>query len=169
MEKFDIYDAHQSKTGRIGRRGVPLEKHEFRIVVTVLIFNHQGELLIQKRQKDKIGFPGYWDYSASGQVITGEEPWQGAQREVSEELGIKIDLSQTPYRFSHSFNEGWDLFYFVTKDIEIEQLRIQTSEVAECRWVNESEYVDLVEKGLFIPYLFARQIVDFYNFSGGHS
>lgn len=168
MEQFQIYNGQQQKTERIGTRGIPLKPGDYRMVVTVVIFNDQGELLIQKRAANKIGFPSYWDYAASGQVLAGEEIYQGAERELFEELGIQVKLDQEPIRFTYGFPEGWDHYYVIKKSINLDSLILQKEEVQEARWVNEEEYLSLLQSGVFIPYLFAEIIFRLFEEKNEH-
>ncbi|CCQ19681.1 Uncharacterized Nudix hydrolase lmo0368 [Listeria monocytogenes N53-1] len=59
-------------TGKTHIRGEKLAPGELHLVVHVCIFNENGQLLIQKRQKDKEGWPNYWDLSAAGSALKGE-------------------------------------------------------------------------------------------------
>ena len=61
MEKWDIYDVNMQKTGKQKIRGEKMRKDEYHLVVGVCVFNNEGQLLIQQRQKDKDGWPGMWD------------------------------------------------------------------------------------------------------------
>lgn len=38
------------------------------------------DILIQKREKNRVAYPGYWDISASGHVSAGESSLEAAQR-----------------------------------------------------------------------------------------
>lgn len=58
--------------------------------VGVMIFNKKGEILMQKRSQHKDFYPGFWTISVGGHVGKGETYEQAAEREIYEELGIKI-------------------------------------------------------------------------------
>ena len=45
---------------------------------------------MQKRSLLKESYPGCWDISSAGHLDAGEEPLQGAVRELKEELGITV-------------------------------------------------------------------------------
>lgn len=60
--------------------------------VLILVFNSKGQVWTQLRPKHKKHYPGVWDISACGGVISGETPEQAAQRETQEEMGITVDL-----------------------------------------------------------------------------
>ncbi len=56
----------------------------------VVILNNQGQILLQKRSKNKDTHPGLYTISASGHVNKGETYMQAAKRELKEELGVTI-------------------------------------------------------------------------------
>lgn len=60
----------------------------------IWIFNSKGEILLQKRAKSQEDYPGLWDVSAAGHLDLGEKPDKAAVRELFEELGVKVDISQ---------------------------------------------------------------------------
>jgi isopentenyl-diphosphate delta-isomerase type 1 len=57
--------------------------------VDVVLYNTKGEILLQKRSKQKDTFPGYLTVSASGHVDKGESYEDAIYREIHEELGIQ--------------------------------------------------------------------------------
>src|SRR5207244_7224551 len=72
-----------------------LEVHEnnFRHrAVHILIFNHAGEVLLQKRSPWKDRHPLLWDSSAAGHVEANEDYDEAAGRELMEELGASVSL-----------------------------------------------------------------------------
>lgn len=56
----------------------------------VVIFNNQGQILLQKRGQNKDTDPGLYTISASGHVGKGETYLQAAKRELMEELGVTV-------------------------------------------------------------------------------
>lgn len=60
--------------------------------VLVFVFNSKGEVWTQLRPKNKKHYPGVWDISACGGIISGESHKQAARRETLEEMGIEVDL-----------------------------------------------------------------------------
>jgi len=74
-----------------------LEVHEnnFRHrAVHMLIFNHAGEILLQKRSPWKDRHPLLWDSSAAGHVEANEDYDEAAARELMEELGASARLER---------------------------------------------------------------------------
>lgn len=79
-------------------------------VVHVLVFNTQGEILLQKRSMKKDVAPGRWDTSVGGHVEPGESLAQAARREMEEELGISAEPDYI-YSYIHSNPYETELVY----------------------------------------------------------
>lgn len=79
--------------------GNPLLMHR---VVHVLVFNEKGEILLQKRSKNKDVALGKWDTSVGGHVNPGEDLISSAIREMNEELGILKDDLKYLYSYVHT-------------------------------------------------------------------
>lgn len=58
-------------------------------IARVVLKNHQGQYLLQRRSKRIPTHPGCWDQSVAGHVDAGETYVQTAKRELQEELGIE--------------------------------------------------------------------------------
>lgn len=61
--------------------------------VHIFVFNHLGELFLQKRSRWKDRHPLLWDSSAAGHVGVDEDYDSAAKRELEEELGVTAPLS----------------------------------------------------------------------------
>ena len=70
--------------------------------VLVFIFDEGGRLWVQLRPQTKHHFPGLWDITACGALLTGEDPLVGAARELAEETGLTAELSHVE-SFLHEF------------------------------------------------------------------
>lgn len=152
MEQWDLYDKNRLPLKKSINKGEDIIEGEYRMVVHVIIFNQQGQMLIQKRNQDKKNFPGLWDLSVSGSAIKGEQSFMAAQRETEEEIGYNIDLSNKRPNFTINFDKGFDDIYIINLDMELAELTIQEEEVEQLGWASEKELFNLWEKGDFIPY-----------------
>lgn len=165
-ELWDVYDRDRNQTGRTHRRGDPLGVDEFHLVVHVCIFNDKGELLIQKRQPWKKGWPGMWDLSVGGSAVAGDDSRRAAEREAAEELGIKLDLSKDRPKFTINFGDGFDDYWLIERNIELSELSLQYEEVADAKWVSREQLLEMLDKGEFIPYVNINFIFDIKDTDG---
>ncbi len=151
MEKIDLYDKDRQLLNQTAFRGEELPKGTYRLVVHICLFNDKDEMLIQQRQSAK-HFPNMWDLTVGGQVSAGETSRQGIQRELKEELGIDMDMSEILPTLSVPFKDGFDDVYLVRTNVSLDELTLQKEEVQAVKWANEAEILDMIGCGEFIGY-----------------
>lgn len=152
MELWDLYDRDRHPTGEILERGKPVPPGRYHLVVHVVIFNSKGEMLIQQRQPFKEGWPNLWDITVGGSAIAGDNSRSAAEREVMEELGLSIDLSDEMPKIILPFDQGFDDIYSITMDVDLSALHLQESEVQSVRWAGMEDIFALMKAGQFLPY-----------------
>ena len=89
----------------------------YHMVVHVCIFNSKGEMLIQQRQPFKEGWSNMWDITVGGSATMGDSSQDAAEREVLEEIGLKLDLQDVRPHFTINFDKGFDDVYLVESDV----------------------------------------------------
>lgn len=151
-EKWDVYDLHRRRTGLTRRNDEPAQAGEFRLIISVILFDARGRMLIQKRTDDKSQWPGLWDLSVGGKAQAGETSQQAAMREINEEMGIAVDLEFVAPAFTFTFPGGFDDFYIAAWDGALDQLTVPNEEVAEVAWVTAGDVEAIRRRGDFLPY-----------------
>ena len=159
-EFWDVYTEERIRTGRLHRRGDKMKEGEYHMVVHVCIFNSRRQLLVQQRQPFKKGWPNLWDVSVGGSAVSGDSSAGAAEREVWEELGLKMDFTGRRPNFTMNFSDGFDDYYIVEQDVDIEKLCLQKEEVQKVRWVDKEEALRMREAGIMIPYWFLEQLFE---------
>ena len=152
MEKLDLYDKHRNKIGKQITRGDDMTPDEFHLVIHVCIFNSKGEMLIQQRQFSKQGWPNLWDISCGGCAVAGDTSQQAASRELFEELGVRYNFEEIRPQFTINFARGFDDYYLIEYDLDLNDLILQTDEVQAVRWASKEEILELIELKKFVPY-----------------
>lgn len=153
MERFDVYDKDRVSLGYSYPRGTKLKNGEHRTVIHICIFNKKGELLIQQRASSKKLWANCWDISAGGNVMAGESSSAGASRELYEELGIKVDFSNIRPHFTINFENGFDDYYFLELEPNLDNLTLQKDEVQAVKWASKQEVQKFFKNGEFLPYI----------------
>jgi 16S rRNA (adenine1518-N6/adenine1519-N6)-dimethyltransferase len=92
-ERFAVVDGQDRVVGDAPRAEVHGNNLRHR-AVHILVFNHLGELFLQKRSCRKDRHPRLWDSSAAGHVDAGEDYDVAAHRELQEELGVSAELTR---------------------------------------------------------------------------
>lgn len=115
MELWDIYNRDKTKTNKTMVRGEKFEKGAYHLVVHACIFNSKYEMLIQQRQPFKSGWPNMWDITVGVSALSGESSQTAIERELFEEIGLKIHLQDVQPHLTINFNEGFDDVYLIEK------------------------------------------------------
>lgn len=152
MELWDVYDINRNKTNRTWVRGEKLQPGNFHLVVHVCIFNSMGDMLIQQRQPFKEGWPNMWDLTVGGSAVTGDTSQMAAQRELYEEIGLKLDFQQIRPHLTINFEHGFDDIYLIEENVQIHTLTLQDEEVQNVKWASKNEILTMIQNGEFIPY-----------------
>ncbi len=151
MEILDLYDENRIKTGKTYIRGEQMPDDTYRLIVHLLIFDDWGNLLIQKRQKTK-SMANLWDITCGGAASAGETSKEAIARELKEELGISLDFTNIRPILTANFKHGFDDFYLVRKNIDLDEVSLQEEEVAACKWASFDEVMDLMDRERFVRY-----------------
>ena len=140
-ELRDLYDKDSNKTNKTYRKGDLIPEGYYPMVVMVVIRNSKGEFLMQKRSENK---GGDWGVTG-GHPKSGETPIEGIITEVKEELGL--DFSNENFILYDSGCDGKDCYkmYFITKDIDLNDITIQKEELSEVRWFSMDELKHMVK------------------------
>jgi 16S rRNA (adenine1518-N6/adenine1519-N6)-dimethyltransferase len=150
---FDIVDANDQVIGSAPRSEVHAKGLKHR-AVHMLVYNANGELLIQLRSAEKDRHPNTWDSSAAGHVDSGETYEIAANRELREELGISVpELKEIGYL--RACEETGQEFVRVYETHHEGPFLPQASEIAEVRWISipELEHWMAEKPGEFAPAL----------------
>ena len=141
-ELRDLYDINSNRTDKTYYKGEKIPEGYYPMVVMIVIRNSKGEFLMQKRVESK---GGDWGVTG-GHPKAGETPIEGIITEVKEELGL--DVSSENIIEYDSGCDGIDCYkmYFVIKDINLEDIKVQEEELTEVRWFSMDELKEMVKK-----------------------
>lgn len=90
-EIIDILNDAGEVIGTVSREEAERDNHITQNVL-VFVFNSSGRVWVQLRPITKTHYPGKWDISACGGILSGETPAQAAERETLEETGLRMRL-----------------------------------------------------------------------------
>ena len=129
---------------------------------SVLLFDSEKRLLLQKRADDKVTFPGVWANSCCSHPLSSDIESESvnsmgvkraAIRKLHQELGIEprdIDIDDfhfiTKMMYSARMNADWiereiDHILVIQADVNV---TINENEVSEIKWVNQKELADIL-------------------------
>ena len=107
--------------------------------------------MIQKRSLNKDRWPGLWDISICGGVISGETTRDAAVREAREELGIELDLGSGRPVVTTCYEKGFDDFFSVTLDLLPDKFEIARDEIDDIRYATFEEIEHMIRDGSSFP------------------
>ena len=157
MELLDMIDREGNKTGVVRARVVAHRyggRHETTLT-WVVRKNDSGkwDVLLQKRSKNKDSHPGCYDVSSGGHITSGSKNLDSAVREIGEELGLLINaedlqlLGNFPTSSERVFhgkifkNEQLNYVYLYKGNVNIDELKIQESELEAVEWWSLEEVI----------------------------
>lgn len=149
-ELFDIVSEDDKVIGQAPRslcHGDPTLIHR---VVHVLVFNPDGELLLQKRSPTKDIQPGKWDTSVGGHLERGESYLSAAHREMAEEIGL-LDQALTFLYHSKIRNriESENVATYLT--VTDQSIRSNPDEISSVRFWRCAEIENSLGLEIFTP------------------
>lgn len=154
-EQIDILNEKGHKTGEVRDKK---DVHRLGLIhrhAHVYFLNSKGEILLQKRTKNKKAYPGLWDASASGHVSSEQSSVEAMQRETLEELGQSLPLAAFKYIFTDRENmilnngthteNAYNDIYVTDSDVSLEKFVLPINEVEEVRWISKKEFKKWVQ------------------------
>jgi isopentenyl-diphosphate delta-isomerase len=99
LESVILVDAGDNVVGSCGKLSAHREGRLHR-AFSILIFNHEGALLLQRRAEHKYHFANRWSNACCGHPRPGEPTSKAACRRLEEELGFVVLLDEvTGFRY----------------------------------------------------------------------
>ena len=115
---------------------------------SVFILNSANQLLLQRRSSQKMLWPLYWSNSCCSHPRKGEDISRAAQRRVSQELGLQVELKEI-YKFEYraeyldvgSEHELCTVFIgFSDEPVEANE-----NEIVEFRWIDAAFVIRMLK------------------------
>ena len=135
---------------------------------TVLLFDKDGKLVLTRRAKEKMLWPGDWDGTFASHPRESETYVSSGERRMPEELGIEGKLDylnkfeyHVPYKDVGSENEiCGTLIGIIDKDSEPKEIE---GEIDEIKWISAKELLSelKINSQIYCPWmLIALELLD---------
>jgi isopentenyl-diphosphate delta-isomerase type 1 len=155
-EHLDVLDADGNLTGIVKPKGAVHRDGDWHRAVHLWIVTSDAQLLLQRRSRAKITYPGLWDISCAGHVSAAESATTSALRELDEELGITAEASeleeigvivdQAAFDSGRHLENEFQTIFVMQRDVGITELRLQEDEVEEVALVAITEFAARVAR-----------------------
>ena len=138
MEIWDAYLSDGTPAGQTLIRGEPIPEGLFHLVCEILVRHADGDYLLMQRDLRKQGYPGWWEATAGGSALAGEDALTCARRELREETGIAHGAIAEIGRYV-SRDTIYRQYLCVT-GCDKAAVMLQDGETIAYRWVTEAEF-----------------------------
>ncbi|MBT1705681.1 isopentenyl-diphosphate Delta-isomerase [Chryseosolibacter indicus] len=137
MDKVVLVDIQDNNIGVMEK----LEAHRKGLLhraFSIVLFNDNGEVLLQKRSKEKYHSGGLWTNTCCSHPMPGENITEATRRRLREEMGIDVQPTFA-YKFIYKTNLDQDLIEHEYDHVFIGQFngspKINPSEVEDWKYV----------------------------------
>ena len=148
-EIWDLYDRDGNRTGETYERGFGTYKNipegRYHLVVDILIVHSDGTYLLTKRSDIKDVYPGYWEASAGGSAVSGEEPLEAAKREMFEETGLTADTIELVGTLFKDSSHAMYYSYIAKVSCDKDSVVLQEGETTDYKWVDKEGFLLYVD------------------------
>lgn len=139
MEIWDGYLIDGSLAQRDLVRGEPIPIGLYHLVCEILVRHIDGDYLLMRRDLRKVNYGGYYEATAGGSALKGEDKITCARRELLEETGISAESFTEIGRYT-SHDTIYYNFLCVT-DCDKSSILLQEGETISYKWVSEDEFI----------------------------
>lgn len=146
MEYLDLYDVNKNLTGEkiVRGKGKPqVPENNYINIVIIFMQNSEGKFLFQITSKEK----GNEIATTGGHVKSGQTSYEAILAEVDEELGLDISKEDVKMIDSYIFGVAFMDVYYLNKDININDLKLQDDEVESVEWFTIARIKELINEG----------------------
>lgn len=92
VEQVILVDENDRELGAAGKLDVHQDGGQLHRAFSILVFNADGALLLQRRADGKYHFASRWSNTCCGHPRPGESTQSAAERRLQEEFGIDVPL-----------------------------------------------------------------------------
>ena len=161
VEEFVILvDSNDKPIGREEKVKCHLPNGKLHRAFTALIFDNDGNLMLTKRAKEKMLWPGDWDGTFASHPRESETYVSSAERRMPEELGIesKVDYLNkfeyhVPYKDIGTENEVCGtLMGIIEHTTEVKKIE---GEIDEIKWISSKKLQEEMKNApeIFCPWM----------------
>lgn len=158
MKIWDGYYRDGTLANRDLVRGESIPEGLYHLVCEILVRHIDGDYLLMRRDYAKPNYGGYYEATAGGSALKGEDELSCAKRELFEETGICSDsivmIGKTISKDTIYFN-----FLCIT-DCDKSSITLQEGETISYKWVNETALIAFVNSEEIIE----TQKVHFFHY-----
>ena len=155
-EVWDLYHEDGTPAGRTMVRGDKAPEGLWHMGCEVLVRHTDGDYLLMHRCATKPNYPNFWEGTAGGSALQGEDHLACIRRELREETGIGAEEFILVARNLNPLESA--IFYTFTcvTDCDKSAVQMQEGETDAFKWVSEEEFAAFVNSDGMIDLQYHR-------------
>ena len=154
MEIWDGYLNDGTLANQDLVRGEPIPKGLYHLVSEILVRRVDGDYLLTRRDIRKNNYGGWYEATAGGAALKGENKVSCAIRELLEETGITSgDFKEIGHYIS---NDTIYYSFLRVTDCDKASVSIQEGETMSYKWIHENDFIAFVNSSEMIDSQRAR-------------
>ncbi len=131
-------------------RGKVIPSGIYHLVCEVLVQHEDGDYLLMKRDLSKPSYGGYYEATAGGSALKGEDKITCIKRELFEETGIiSNDFKKLETFIFDDDNCIFHTFLCIT-DWDKSSVKLQEGETISYKWLNELDFISFINSNKVI-------------------
>ena len=151
MELWDAYSKDEELVGGTLVRGEEIPQGLYHLVCEVLVRHTDGSYLCMKRSVQKWNYGGWYEATAGGSALAGEDKWQCVERELLEETGLVCHEFEEVNRSVEERKQAFFYNFVCTVDCDKTSVKLQEGETEGYLWMSEEEFKEFVNSDRMIP------------------
>lgn len=131
-------------------RGEIIPDGLYHLVCEVLVRHIDGEYLLMQRDLSKPNYGGYFEATAGGSALKGEDKLDCIKRELLEETGISENIFEEIGRLI--FEDRKCIFYtfLCITSCDKNKITLQEGETMSYKWLSEEKFIDFINSNEMI-------------------
>lgn len=128
----------------------------YHLACEVLVRHADGDYLLMQRDMSKPMYPGYYEATAGGSALRGEDAITCIRRELAEETGVLSGKLELVARRVYDDENTIFCSYLCVTDWDKAKITLQPGETISFKWVSEAEFIRFVNSDEMIDRQKAR-------------
>lgn len=144
MEIWDGYYRNGTLANIDLIRGEPIPDGLYHLVCEVLVRHTDSDYLLMRRDIAKANYGGYYEATAGGSALKGENKTDCIKRELFEETGISAEEFSELGQFILDDDKCIFYTFLCITDCDKTAITLQEGETMSYKWVSEAEFISFI-------------------------
>lgn len=165
MEVWDGYFRDGTRANIDLVRGTVLPDGLYHMVCEVLVQHKDGDYLLMRRDLSKPNYGGYYEATAGGSALKGEDKIACIKRELLEETGIISENFKEIGSFVYDDDKCIFYTFLCITDCDKTSITLQKEETMSYKWLNKSDFISFINSEGMIETQ-KKRYINYFNQKG---